>query len=46
MMYECAECENMARLPGCETNATTRECPVCEDVTTWQVAFEGEGVSY
>lgn len=46
MMYECAECENMTRLPGCEANQTTRECPICEAVTTWRVAFEGEGVSY
>ncbi|MXR22217.1 hypothetical protein [Halobacterium bonnevillei] len=45
MMYECAECQHMARLPGCETNRTTRECPVCGDVTAWRVAFENEGVS-
>ncbi|WP_336036922.1 hypothetical protein [Halobacterium yunchengense] len=46
MMYECAECEQLARLPGCESDRTARECAVCGEVTTWRVAFEGEGVSF
>lgn len=46
MMYECDSCRNMARLPGCETNVVTRECPVCDGPTTWRVAFEAEGVNF
>lgn len=46
MMYECNSCGNLARMPGCETNVATRDCPVCDRPTTWRVAFEAEGVSY
>lgn len=46
MYYECAKCEAMLDLVGVETSSLARRCPNCEEVTHWEHAFEGEGVSF
>ena len=45
MQYECVECGTMTRV-GCPEGEVHRECPVCDTVTSWEPAFEGEGVSF
>ncbi|SHG73252.1 hypothetical protein [Halobaculum gomorrense] len=45
MQYECVDCGTMTRV-GCPEGTVQRECPVCETVTAWEPAFEGEGVSF
>jgi hypothetical protein len=47
MQYVCTECDSMARF-GAAHGPVDRECPVCEAVTRWKPAFDGEaqGVSF
>lgn len=46
MYYECTECGQLASLVGHEQSPVSQECPVCEEVTSWEIAFEAEGVSF
>ncbi|QLG27772.1 hypothetical protein HUG10_09490 [Halorarum halophilum] len=45
MQYECTECGQLTRVGHAE-GAVERECPVCDALTRWEPAFEGEGVSF
>ncbi|GAA0207107.1 MULTISPECIES: hypothetical protein [Halobaculum] len=45
MQYECVDCGTMTRV-GSPEGEVRRECPVCETVTLWEPAFEGQGVSF
>lgn len=45
MQYECVDCGTMTRV-GSPEEEVRRECPVCETVTLWEPAFEGQGVSF
>lgn len=45
--FVCAECDTFARFTDKHDDFHT-DCPVCEQVTLWEVAFESEaeGVSF
>lgn len=45
MQYECVDCGTMTRV-GSPEEEVRRECPVCETITLWEPAFEGQGVSF
>lgn len=45
MYVECTDCETMMSVTN-RTTPFTQECPVCEEPTSWQPAFEGEGVAF
>lgn len=45
MQYECVDCGTMTRV-GSPEEDVRRECPMCETVTLWEPAFEGQGVSF
>lgn len=46
--YECGECGQLGEFAGIEVSPFTRQCPVCEEPTTWELAFadEDQGVSF
>lgn len=45
--YECVECGQLGTFVDVEAHRFTRECPVCEGRTAWELAFAGdEGVSF
>lgn len=45
--FECTGCGGMVNLETLETTERRQHCPVCEEQTTWEVAFESEsGVSF
>lgn len=46
MYYECTQCETMLDVVGVDSSTFVRECPTCEELTSWKHAFEGEGVSF
>lgn len=46
MYYECTDCGQMAELHGKSSDRFVDQCPVCGEATTWEFAFEGEGVSF
>lgn len=45
--FECSECGQMASLNEMSRSRLRQECPVCEEETVWETAFEAdEGVSF
>lgn len=46
MYYECTKCETMLDIVGVERSTFVRKCPTCEEPTSWEHAFSGEGVSF
>lgn len=46
MHYECSECGHLTRFQLVERDALVRTCPACEETAQFEVAFEGEGVSF
>lgn len=40
--FVCAECGTFARFTD-KHDAFHTDCPVCEEVTEWELAFEAEG---
>jgi uncharacterized paraquat-inducible protein A len=45
--FECTECGQLANLGTLEHSSLRQHCPVCDEETTWTVAFDsGEGVSF
>lgn len=46
--FECHGCGQLVDLVGVECAELREECPVCEEPTTWTVAFDDPegGVSY
>lgn len=45
--FECAGCGQLVNLEDFEAEQRREHCPVCEEQTTWRVAFEAEsGVSF
>lgn len=40
--YECADCGQLGTFVGVERSPIARECPVCEAVTSWDLAFVDE----
>lgn len=44
--FECAECGQLADFTELSRSRLRRRCPVCEDETVWETAFEAdEGAS-
>ena len=41
--FVCSECETFARFAD-KHDAFHRDCPVCEQVTRWELAFEADPV--
>ncbi|MFB6161206.1 MAG: hypothetical protein ABEJ61_08530 [Haloferacaceae archaeon] len=46
--FECERCGQLVDLVGVERAEVREACPVCDERTTWTVAFaaEGRGVSF
>lgn len=45
--FECTECGQMGNFTVLDRSTLQQECPVCEETTVWEVAFEAdEGVSF
>ncbi len=44
--YECTQCGNLSRMGAPDRHTLVRKCPVCEEETRWEPAFEAEGVSF
>lgn len=45
--FECTECGQMADVSELERDRLRDHCPVCEELTVWEPAFEAEeGVSF
>lgn len=46
--FECSECGQMLNVVGVERSSVHQECPVCEEMTEWSLAFvdEDQGVSF
>lgn len=45
--FECAECGQMTELSVFERSQLRQTCPVCDEETVWESAFEAEdGVSF
>lgn len=45
--FECTECGQLANVSNLEQSELREHCPVCEQQTTWTVAFEDDaGVSF
>ena len=45
--FECSGCGQMANVDALERSELRQRCPVCEEQTTWTVAFESDsGVSF
>ena len=40
--FVCEQCDTFARFAD-EHSAFHTECPVCEEVTRWELAFEADG---
>lgn len=44
--FECRGCGQLAELGRLETTDLRQHCPVCDEQTTWSIAFEADsGVS-
>lgn len=46
--YECEECGQLADFVDAHGSAIRRECPACDHLTVWTMAFADEraGVSF
>jgi phage FluMu protein Com len=40
--FECTECGQMGDLARMERSELRQRCPVCEEETLWETAFEAE----
>lgn len=41
--FECTECGQMGDFARIERSELRQRCPVCEEETLWETAFETEG---
>jgi hypothetical protein len=45
--FECTECGQLGDFARMERSELRQQCPVCEEETVWETAFEAEeGVSF
>lgn len=41
--FECVQCGQLADLSVFDHTRLRQDCPVCEQETDWETAFEGDG---
>jgi hypothetical protein len=46
MHYECSACGHLTRFGHVDSDVFARTCPACEEYAEFELAFEGEGVSF
>lgn len=44
--FECTQCGQLGRFSRHAQSEFVAECPVCEEPTRWERAFEGEGIEF